>query len=202
MPLEADACKAQAPVVLDRYEPSAIVAIEKLSPNRKGIMHGSTGFDYDETHTKPQFMLADAQQRGILTAGIGDGGNEIGFGQIAADVDEIIPAGRLCQCPCAGGATAALATDHLLVAAISNWGGYAVAAMIGYLLDDPSRHLLTADELERMLRACVNAGAFDGATARPVLADDGVPLKTHRDFIVMLRSIVEIGYSKLASPGH
>src|SRR4029077_17673727 len=53
MPLEADACQAQAPLLLDSYEPSAIVAIEKLSPNRKGIMHGSTGFNYDDTHTKP-----------------------------------------------------------------------------------------------------------------------------------------------------
>jgi hypothetical protein len=202
MPLEADACREQAPELLDSYRPAAIVAVEKLSPNRKGVIHGSTGFNYDDIHTKPQFLLREAEARGILTAGIGDGGNEIGFGRISKEVDEIIPAGRVCQCPCAGGATAALAADHLLVAAISNWGAYGLAAMIGYLLDAPTAQLLGADDVDRMLRACVDAGAFDGASARPVLADDGVPLQTHRDFVVMLESIVTIGHAKLASPGH
>jgi hypothetical protein len=53
-----------------------------------------------------------------------------------------------------------------------------------------------------MLRACVDNGAYDGAFARPLLSDDGVPLEAHRAFMTMLRGIVEIGRSELASPGH
>jgi hypothetical protein len=74
--------------------------------------------------------------------------------------------------------------------------------MIAYLKERPARSLITPDELERMLRACVDGGAFDGAYARPLLSDDGVPLEAHRAFITMLNAIVEIGQSDLASPGH
>lgn len=202
MPIATEECEAQAPRLFDEYAPAAVIAIEKLSPNRLGVIHGSTGLSYDATHAKPQFLFAEAARRGILTAGIGDGGNEVGFGKVAEAVAHIIPAGRVCQCPCGGGNIAAVATDVLVVAAISNWGGYGVAAMIALLLDHGAETIVDEDELERMLRACVDGGAYDGAFARPLLSDDGVPLRTQRAFTTMLRSIVEIGESVVASPGH
>lgn len=202
MSLDADECEAQAPGLIEHYAPSAVIAIEKLSPNKKGVIHGSTGLSYDANHAKPQFLFDEAQKGGILTAGIGDGGNEVGFGSIAEDVSDIIPTGRVCRCPCGGGATARVPADHLMVAAISNWGAYGVAAMITYLTRTPASELITEDDLDRMLRACVDGGALDGAFARPLLSDDGVPLETHRCFITMLRSIVAIGESSLSSPGH
>jgi hypothetical protein len=104
--------------------------------------------------------------------------------------------------PCKGGAAAAVATDHLVVAAISNWGCYGITAMMTYLLGAPVHHVVQADDVDRMLRACVDVGAYDGAFARPVLSDDGVPLATHRSLATMLQSIVAIGQSTLASPGH
>ena len=202
MSLDAAECEAQAPRLLDEYEPAALVAIEKLSPNRNGIIHGSTGISYDDNHAKPQFLFDEAQRRGILTAGIGDGGNEVGFGKVGDAIADIIPAGRVCHCPCGGGNIARIATDHLVVAAISNWGAYGVAAMITFLTGAPAAKLLDADGVERMLRACVDSGAYDGAYARPLLSDDGVPLEAHRAFATMLRTLVEIGQSDLASPGH
>src|SRR3954470_16495606 len=202
MPLSARECETQAIELIDTYQPVAVIAIEKLSPNTKGIIHGSTGISYDDNHAKPQFLFDRARERGILTAGIGDGGNEVGFGKVAELVADIIPAGRVCACPCGAGNIAAVATDHLVVAAISNWGGYGGAAMIAYLKGDRASSLITEDELERMLRACVDNGAYDGAYARPLLSDDGVPLEAHRAFVTMLRNIVEIGQSDLSSPGH
>jgi hypothetical protein len=202
MSLDADECEAQAVELLDSYTPAAVIAIEKLSPNKNGIIHGSTGISYHDGHAKPQFLFDEARRRGIVTAGIGDGGNEVGFGKVAELVADIIPAGHVCLCPCGGGNIAAVATDHLVVAAISNWGGYGVAAMIAYLKGDPASSLITEDELERMLKACVDNGAYDGAYARPLLSDDGVPLEAHRAFVTLLRNIVEIGQSDLSSPGH
>jgi hypothetical protein len=202
MSLDAAECEAQAGELIDRYQPAAVIAIEKLSPNKNGIIHGSTGISYDENHAKPQFLFDEARRRDILTAGIGDGGNEVGFGKVGEAVADIIPAGRMCHCPCKGGNIAAVATDHLVVAAISNWGGYGVAAMIAYLKGDPASTLIDEDDLERMLRACVDNGAYDGAFARPLLSDDGVPLAVHRALITMLRNIVVTGQSDVISPGH
>ncbi len=39
-------------------------------------------------------------------------------------------------------------------------------------LTDSQGWLLTDDDVERMLLATVNAGAFDGATARPTMSDE------------------------------
>jgi hypothetical protein len=201
MPEDDNASKEQATKLLDGIKPAALFAIEKLSPNRSGVIHGATGLDYSAVHANPQYLFDGAQERDVLTAGIGDGGNEVGFGVVEDAVREIMPAGAKCLCPCGNGSAARIATDKFLVAAISNWGGYGVAAMVCFLKGDLAP-LIDADDLERMLRDVINAGAFDGSSARPTLGDDGVLLRGQRAFVDMLRSIVSIGQIDFASPGH
>ncbi|MCP9486013.1 MAG: DUF4392 domain-containing protein [Gaiellaceae bacterium MAG52_C11] len=201
MPEDDEACKSQAAELLDRIAPVLVFGIEKLAPNRSGVIHGATGLDYTAVHANPRYLFDGARERGILTAGIGDGGNEVGFGVVEDAVREIMPAGEKCLCPCGAGSAASVATDKFLVAAISNWGGYGVAAMVCFLKGDIGP-LIDADDLERMLRDVVNAGAFDGSSGRPTLGDDGVALRAQRAFVDMLHSIVSIGQSDLASPGH
>lgn len=194
-------CRAQASELLDGLEPTAVIGIEKLAPNRSGVIHGATGLDYTDVHANPKHLFDGAAQRGILTAGIGDGGNEVGFGVVEDAVREIMPAGNKCDCPCGDGSASSVGTDHFLVAAISNWGGYGVSAMLCFLKGDLAP-LIDADDLERMLRDVINAGAFDGSSGRPTLGDDGVLLRAQRGFIEMLHSIVRTGQIDLASPGH
>lgn len=203
VPMSQDdaACARQAPELLDRLRPSLVLGIEKLAPNRNGVIHGATGLDYTDVHANPKYLFDGARERGILTAGIGDGGNEVGFGVIEDAVRTIMPAGDQCGCPCGGGSAASVATDAFLVAAISNWGGYAVAAMVCFLAGDVAP-LIDANDLERMLRAVIDAGAFDGSSARPTMGDDGVLLPAQRGYIEMLQSIVRIGQIDFASPGH
>src|SRR5262249_11881309 len=110
MSLSADDCEAQAGELLDAYRPAALIAIEKLSPNKKGVIHGSTGISYDDHHAKPQFLFEEARRRGILTAGIGDGGNEVGFGKVAELVPDIVPPRRVVAFPFGAGHIPALAT--------------------------------------------------------------------------------------------
>jgi hypothetical protein len=201
MPLDDEGCREQAGPLLDRLEPAAVIAIEKLSPNERGVIHGATGLDYTAVHANPQYLFDEALARGVLTAGVGDGGNEVGFGVIADAVRALVPAGAACGCPCEGGSAARVATDHFVVAAISNWGAYGVVAVMAHLLGRRDL-LIDADDLDRMLRGVVDAGAFDGATGRPSLSDDGVPLDVQRGFMAMLGGIVEIGLTDLRSPGH
>src|SRR5699024_720706 len=130
MPISHDKSKKQAKKLIENYNPSAIIAIEKLSPNSEGVIHGSTGVNFDHLHTKPQYLFEEARERKILTIGIGDGGNEIGFGNISESVKSIMPNGSSCQCSCGGGSAANLSTDLLLVSAISNWGAYGIVGML------------------------------------------------------------------------
>jgi hypothetical protein len=201
MPIDDDLCREQAGPLLDRADPAAVIAVEKLSPNECGVIHGATGLDYTDVHAKPQYLFAEASRRGILTAGIGDNGNEVGFGGILDAVRSVMPAGESCDCPCKGGSAAAVATDHFVVAAISNWGAYGVVTVMSHLLGR-SDLLIDTAELERMLRGTVDAGAFDAVTARPTLSDDGVPIEIQASFVTMLRGVLELGLSEVASPGH
>src|SRR5688572_32161922 len=48
---------------LDTHNPGALIAIEKLSPNKEGVIHGATGLNYNDIHTKPQYLFAEADRK-------------------------------------------------------------------------------------------------------------------------------------------
>ncbi|MBI4279381.1 MAG: DUF4392 domain-containing protein [Armatimonadetes bacterium] len=201
MPRDHEPCERRATELLDQYRPKAIVAVERLGPNHKEVTHNGTGISRDPTQGKTQYLFDQAAARGIATVGIGDGGNEIGFGLIVDAVREILPHGLRCQCPCQGGMACRVTTDVLVVAAISDWGGYGVAANIAFQLEKPGA-MINADMLERMLRNCVEAGALDGQSALPELADDGVPLIAHRACVDILNTLITIAASEVDDPAH
>lgn len=120
-----------------------------MSPNNQDQIHNATGQNCDDIHLKPQYLIALARERGVLTCGIGDAGNEIGFGLIEEAVKEIMPAGRACRCSCGGGMAAAITTDALMVAAISDWGAYALVAVLAHQ-SGRTDLLVTADDVERL----------------------------------------------------
>jgi len=201
MPLDHDASRTRAAELIDRYRPKVVLAIERLGPNRKGVTHGATGLSRDPEQSKTQYLFEHAAARNIATIGIGDGGNEIGFGLILDDVRRVLAHGDECQCPCQGGTACQVATDVLVVGAISNWAGYGVAANIAYQLEKPEL-FINADTLERMLTNCVEAGAVDGISNLPELADDGVPLLAHRACVDILTTLITIAGSTVDDPAH
>ena len=112
-----------------------------------------------------------------VTVGIGDGGNEIGMGAVRAKIARIDPL------------RARIATvvpvDHLVVAGVSNWGGYGVVAALGRLTGND---LLHTPELERrLIAACVAAGACDGVTRRREPTVDSLGVDTHAGVVDLLR---------------
>ena len=195
MPLEHEASRARAAALIDQYRPKVVLAIERLGPNRKGVTHGATGISRDPEQSKTQYLFEHAAARNIATIGIRrTASNEIGFGLIADDVRRVLGDADQCQCPCQGGTACQVATDVLVVAAISNWGGYGVAANLAYQLEKPEL-LIDADTVERMLTNCVEAGAVDGLSNLPILSDDGVPLLAHRACIDILTTFISIASS-------
>jgi hypothetical protein len=138
-------------------------------------------------------LLADlGTEKGVLTIGIGDGGNEIGCGVIIDAVRQVQPFGSKCQCPCGGGIATVTRCDHLIFAAISNWGAYALAAALAGLLDRPGILHDTATEL-RMLDGSLVGGAMDGAYARLIPYVDGTSSAVQTSIITLLHQIIENG---------
>lgn len=192
-PLGEEGALGKAKELLDEFQPKAIIAIEKMGPNEKGVFHSVLGVAIpSESQAHVYHLVEEAQRRGILTIGIGDGGNEIGFGLIAEDVREIMPYGRRCQCPCESGNATVVGTEVLIWAAVSNWGAYGVAACLAHMVGDPD--ILHDSHTEyRMLDACVTAGAVDGAYGTQILFVDGMNWQTQQAVVTMLHAIVENG---------
>lgn len=181
-----------ANVILDRCAPKAVVSVETVGPNRKGVRHLGTGHDAESEGPLPhlEHLFTEARARGILTIGIIDRGNEIGGGTIEEAVRKTTPHADVCLCPCGAGVACSVETDIVFPASISNWGAYAVSAMLAFLLKNLS--VLQDDETERrMLEACVAAGAVDSAFGKPVLAVDGTELKGQQAIVNLLRVIIE-----------
>lgn len=192
--------RAFSDTVMDSVRPSVVLAIEKLSVNRYGVIHGATGDAWDGPHFDATTIFRIARERGVLTCGIGDAGNEVGFGSVP-EVREIQPQGAVCRCPCGGGMAAAIPADVVLAAAISDWGGYAVADMLALVLGR-SDLLADADYVEEILRAAVRAGVVCGWYARPMLSDDGVPLPAQRAAATLMATAVTQATLRAPSPAH
>ncbi len=189
-----------ARALLTKYTPKAIIFIEKGGVNSKGVFHTITGNGRGRDVMASADALAEAAAaEGILTIGVGDGGNEIGFGRIAEAVAEVQPKGRVCACPCGAGIATTVPTDVLVVAAISNWGGYGLAA--GLAIATENKDVLHDAAIEReMLRRCVEAGAVDGIKARLMMGVDGTSAACQEAIITMLGNLVENALQPLTRP--
>ena len=184
--------KKLAARIIDECAPKAVISVETIGPNKKGVKHSGAGYDTEAQDNLPdlEYLFYEATSRGILTIGIIDRGNEIGSGTIEEAVRKITPYANFCRCPCKAGTACTVKTDIVFPASVSNWGAYAISAMMGYLLNNPA--LLQDDDTERrMLEACIMAGAVDGITVQPIMGVDGVGLKGQQGIVNLLHAIVE-----------
>jgi len=188
-PLNDDEARRNSAELLDKYNPSALLSVECLGPNAKGVLHTLGGIDLTSYNVPFHHIFETAMQRAILTVGVGDGGNEIGCGLVYDAVRKIQKYGTICQCPCKSGVATVTPTDVLVVAGTSNWGAYGIETSLAVILRNPSVIHTPQDEA-KSLQASIAAGARDGPTGSSDLYVDAIPLETHQALLVMLRTIV------------
>jgi hypothetical protein len=150
---------------------SHLIALERVGPSHHdGRCYSMRGRDITE-HMYPAHLLFNwaAGVPSLRTIGIGDGGNEIGMGKLPREVIERnIPRGDLIACR--------VPTDHLIVAGVSNWGAYGLAAGVRLLRGVPHDPTLFDPEREReLLQTMVDRGPLvDGVTAQRTATVDGL----------------------------
>lgn len=171
----------EAEGLLARFDPCLLISIEKIGPSPTGIGHSSSGMPMDAARARAECLFDIGAARGIASLGIGDNGNEIGFGKIIDAVRKHKPRGEALA--------TRVATDVLLPANCSNWGAYGIAAALAILRNDPSL-LHSAEEERRIVTACVDANAADGSTGRHILEVDGMPMAVQCAVVDMLNGIV------------
>lgn len=138
-----------------------------------GRCHTMRGIDVTD-HVRPAAWLFERPARPAVTIGIGDGGNEIGMGKIAWDVvRRNVPDGGRIACR--------VATDHLIVAGVSNWGAYALAAGVALLRGHaPGPDWFDLDRERAVLAHMVERGPLvDGVTGERAVRVDGLSFEEY-----------------------
>lgn len=179
--------REQSLALLASLKPVAAIAIEKASKNECGVFHNSGKVDTSGGKARADELFKACREAGVLTIGIGDGGNEIGMGGIRDELAPVFPAMTRCVCPCGGSIFASQETDCLIAAAVSNWGAYALSAYLAYVSEQPYAAHSGARE-RQLLDGCSKAGYMnlDGlATA----GADGLPVELHESFVRVLSAL-------------
>jgi hypothetical protein len=189
-----------------------LLALERVGPSHTAESLGQAGADdgvveqfrsevpaehHDRCHTmrgrdittrmSPAQRLFEApgRQPGWTTLGIGDGGNEIGMGKIGWGViRRNVPNGGLTACR--------VATDHLIVCGVSNWGAYGLAAGIRLLRGQgPDAELFDMERERELLRMMVEGGPLvDGVLGEPAVSVDGLDFDRYAE---PLRRLAQVG---------
>jgi hypothetical protein len=165
-----------------RGRPTHLVAVERPGRARTGDYLSARGESVAAWNAPLDELFLGPSD--AVTVGIGDGGNEIGMGNLHRRLARGDPGlARIAS---------VVRVRHLVVAGTSNWGAYGVVAALSRLTGRPLLH--TAEDERRLIQACAKAGAVDGITRRAEPTVDGLPLEVHAGFVALL------GRAALAPP--
>jgi len=113
----------------------------------------------------------------IPTIGVGDGGNEIGMGNVASLIKK-----NLSLTPCV------IKTDLLVIATVSNWGAYAITAYLEKL--SGKKLLMSYEDVLDYIQKTVEIGSVDGVLKERVVSVDGFGMETEKEIIQALKEAV------------
>jgi hypothetical protein len=169
------ASRQYASQILAQWQPALLIAIERCGLTSQDAYLNMRGQDISRTTAR----LDDLFLQHPHTIGIGDGGNEIGMGNLASHIPHItsLPA-----------QPAMTPTTHLVIASVANWGAYGILTALSFLL---GKSLLPAvqDETAR-IRQAVDFGAVDGTTGNREYTVDGFSLEENAGVLERLHHLL------------
>jgi hypothetical protein len=187
--------------LLDEFKPKAMITVEAVSCNKKGVRHGALGGprnlgDPEEETVRWNELLEAANERGILTIATGDNGNECGFGTIEDILKKHHPFCADCGCPCGEGIVSASKANIVIPGNSSNSACYGIEACLARVLDKPE---VMHDEYteNRILLNCANVGIPDGASGMCTPTIDGSSHEACIYTIGLLRQTVIMSFKEL-----
>lgn len=169
-------------------EPTHLVSVERPGPAWcDGELRTMRGVEITIHHAAVHRWFED-EMRPCATIAVGDGGNEIGMGRLPRELIEAeITEGRRIACR--------TEADQLIVAGLSNWGAYALAAGLLRLKEAPGAgEIFDEEALHGRWAPIVERGALvDGMAGVPALAVDGQPWEA---YIRSFRAIRDLLHAK------
>jgi hypothetical protein len=170
-----DSSRRFARHLLDEVQPCLLVSIERPGFNVDHRYVNMAGEDITEHTAKIDYLFLNRSD----TVGIGDGGNEIGMGNLAQYVPTIQTLPRN---------PALTPVERLVIASVSNWGAYGLVAALSRLV---GRNLLPSLQWEKdVIREVVARGAVDGVSGQRRPEVDGFDLEQNSWAIGQLHRVL------------
>ncbi|WCN11587.1 DUF4392 domain-containing protein [Marinomonas mediterranea] len=162
---------AQAARILEKYQPQLVISIERPGQAEDASYYNMRGESIVVNSASFDEIIYEA---GCPTIAIGDGGNEIGMGNVRPALRglDIKPAVTRC--------------NELIVADVSNWGGHALVAMMGWL---SGKDLLADFDNRDVLSYLSERGSVDGVTRENTLTEDGLSVEYGDKMLHALRNL-------------
>lgn len=157
------------------------IALERPGLAVDGYYHNTAGEIISEYVAPFDRMFLDCHKAGVVTIGIGDGGNELGMGNVAQAVGSFLSPDRPYAC--------VIPSDFCICAGVSNWGGYALATLLSIV--EGTNLLLPPGDFPVILDEIVRAGAVDGVTGKRTSTVDNLPRRWEDEIYRALYRIAE-----------
>ena len=183
--MDVDADDSAADAILAAYHPVGLISIERCGRDAKGVYANMRGVDISPNSAPCDALFLKALGK-IPTIGVGDGGNEIGMGNVADVVRtelDLTPA--------------EIRADILVIASVSNWGAYGIIAALSELT--ALRLLPSFEEAEEFLNRTVALGSVDGISHEHINHVDGFGPETEQEILEALQQHVAPRLRALAS---
>lgn len=153
--------------IIDKMNPVCLISVERCGENIHGDYTNMRGISIRKNTAPVDKLFVLAKNRGIFTVGIGDGGNEIGMGNLKKQISK-----KLALVPCS------VCTDVLMIATVSNWGAYGLAAEIAKVLQ---KKMPLWEQVHEFLKRIVDIGCVDGVIGEQNCSIDGFDLSKEKE---------------------
>ena len=172
---DVETSRRLASEILHRLKPDLLLSIERSGRTRDDTYLNMRDVDITPHTARVDYLF----ESGIPSVAIGDGGNEIGMGNLV----EVIPTvERLPKNP------SVAKVDKLVIASVSNWGGYGLVASLSRLA---GRDLLPTVEHEtKLIQRMVEMGIVDGTTGDAAPTVDNFSLEENGAVLEQLHRAV------------
>jgi len=166
--------RRHARAMLERHGPALLVSVERCGRSKDGRYLNMRGLDVSDETAQVDFLFDGT----VPSVGVGDGGNEIGMGNVA---EAVAACGKLVPDPCV------TRVSNLVIASVSNWGAYGLVAALALLV---GRDLLpTVDEERGLVERTAALGAVDGTTGEADGKVDGFDPAVTAEILTDLRAL-------------